>query len=84
DKAPDIARKMQRCAAEQGHGEAAGSLGIHLQNKGVYADAIQTYQMGVRAGNALSASFLEEGFRGPPESDMYYLGAAPDIERSER
>ncbi|WP_454766920.1 SEL1-like repeat protein [Cupriavidus campinensis] len=84
DKAPEIAEKMRRCAAEQGHGDAAGRLGINLQHRGLFPDAMQAFQMGVRAGDTTSASLLEEGFSGPPEGDMYYLGVLRDPERASR
>ena len=84
DRAPEIARKMRRCAAEQGHGDAAGWLGIHFQDNGFFTEAMPVFQMGVRAGDMTSASFLEEGFSGHPEGDMYYLGVAADPERARR
>ncbi|MDH8335385.1 sel1 repeat family protein, partial [Klebsiella pneumoniae] len=34
DRAPDIARQMRRCAAEQGEGKAAVMLGVNLQGGG--------------------------------------------------
>ena len=33
DNAPDVARQMRRCAADQGHGDAAVALGIDLKNE---------------------------------------------------
>ena len=36
DIAPDVARQMRRCAAEQGNGKAAQALGINLKNKDQY------------------------------------------------
>jgi tetratricopeptide (TPR) repeat protein len=85
DIAPDIARQMRRCAAEQGHNEAAGALGIHLKNKGLYQEALEVFQMGVAAGDESSASRLGKGFRGPqPDDQLYYLGQQEDLERAER
>lgn len=83
--APDIARQMHRCAAKQGHGEAAVELGIHLKNKGHYQDALEVFQLGVAGGYESAPGFLEEAFRNPPPSDqMYYLGQEEDLERAER
>jgi len=85
DIAPAIARQMRRCAAEQGHGKAALALGIDLSTDGHYAEAIQGFQMGAKAGDESAASFLEHGFAGPPPSDeLYYLGQPRDDERSRR
>ena len=83
--APDIARQMRKCAAEQGHGEAATALGVNLQGRGQYQEALSAFQFGVAAGNSTSASFLSNGFRGPePSDELYYLGQQEDLERTER
>lgn len=85
DLAPDIARQMRRCAAEQGNGKAAVELGVNLKRKGHYKDAIQAFQLGAAAGDESSVSFLEKGFRGPkPDNELYYLGQPEDLERAER
>nr|WP_180204933.1 DUF6396 domain-containing protein [Pseudomonas sp. SbOxS1]NYU04928.1 sel1 repeat family protein [Pseudomonas sp. SbOxS1] len=85
DMAPDIARQMRRCAAEQGHGEAANALGVNLQGKGRYQEALEAYQLGTAAGNSNAAGHLEEAFRNPPPSnELYYLGQQEDLERAER
>jgi hypothetical protein len=85
DIAPDVARQMRRCAAEQGHGKAALALGINLKNRGEFQEALQVYQLGVVAGNETSAGWLEESFRGPPvTNEMYYLAQQEDLERAER
>jgi tetratricopeptide (TPR) repeat protein len=85
DIAPDIARQMRRCAAEQGHGKAAVALGINLQGKGQYQEAIEAFQIGVAAGDDASAGWLEEAFRAHPITDkLYYLGQQEDLERAER
>ncbi|MCK6187253.1 DUF6396 domain-containing protein [Pseudomonas sp. EYE_354] len=83
--APDIARQMRRCAAEQGNGEAAVSLGIGLKIEGEYKAALEVFQLGVAAGDETSAGRLEEAFRGPLPSDtLYYLNQQQDLERAER
>jgi uncharacterized protein len=81
----DIVRLMRRCAAEQGDGEAASSLGINLKAKKKYKEAAEAFQLGVAAGDENSASFLEEGFYGPEPTDrLYYLGQQKDPERARR
>jgi tetratricopeptide (TPR) repeat protein len=85
DIAPDVARQMRRCAAEQGNGKAARALGVNLSTKGRYQEALDAFQLGIAAGDETSASFLSKGFRGPKVDDrMYYLGQQEDLERSER
>ncbi|KAF7962593.1 hypothetical protein AWV80_19850 [Cupriavidus sp. UYMU48A] len=85
DKAPDIARQMRQCAAEQGHGKAAFHLGIDRQGDGLFSEAVVALQMGVRAGDTLSALALEEGFKGPLQTDtLNYLSLPADAERSRR
>ncbi|TKK13764.1 sel1 repeat family protein [Enterobacter cancerogenus] len=83
--APDIARQMRRCAAEQWEGKAAVMLGINLQGKGHYQDAIEAFQLGVAAGDGSSARFLANGFNGPePTNPLYYLAQPADPERARR
>lgn len=85
DIAPDIARQMRRCAAEQGHGDAASDLGVNLAGVGRYREALEAFQLGVAAGDEASAGFLEEGFRGPPPTNsLHYLDQGKDLERAER
>lgn len=85
DIAPDVARQMRRCAAEQGHGKAAGDLGVNLKNNKQHQEALEAFQWGVMAGDETSAGWLEEAFRGPPSTDtLYYLGQQEDLERAER
>ncbi len=85
DIAPDVSRQMRRCAAEQGHGDAASDLGVNLQGKAQYQEALEAFQLGVVAGDESSAGWLEAGFRGPPVTDeMHYLAQQEDPERAER
>ena len=85
DIAPDIARQMRRCAAEQGNGEAALALGINLKNKKQYQEALEAFQLGVAAGDSTSAYKLGKVFRNPPSTDeLNYLGQQEDQERAER
>ncbi|MBD8773713.1 sel1 repeat family protein [Pseudomonas fluorescens] len=85
DIAPDVARQMRRCAAEQGNGKAARALGVDLSTDGHYQESLEAYQFGVAAGDSTSASFLNKGFRGPqPDDRLYYLGQKEDLERADR
>ncbi|EOG5375226.1 sel1 repeat family protein [Cronobacter turicensis] len=83
--APDIARQMRQCAAEQGDGEAANALGINLKGQKRYKEALETFQLGVAAGDETSAFALEHGFDGlEPTDRLYYLGQQKDEERVRR
>ena len=85
DIEPDVARKMRRCAAEQGNGRAAIALGINLKNRGQYQEALEVFQMGVVAGNESAASRLKDAFSGPlPSATAEYLAQREDLERAER
>ncbi|HHL3727724.1 TPA: sel1 repeat family protein, partial [Klebsiella pneumoniae] len=84
-RAPQVAMQMFRCAALQGEGKAANSLGIMLTIDQKYQDAVDVYQLGVAAGDSGSASFLEHGFAGPAPTDrLYYLALEKDPERARR
>lgn len=83
--APEIASQMYRCAAEQGHGEAAAMLGTHLKHNGNYQEAVRLFQMGVLAGDEGAAGALQAAFEGPsPENILDYLSQPEDRERAER
>jgi hypothetical protein len=85
DIAPDVARQMRRCAAEQGNGKAARVLGVDLSTDGHYREALEAFQLGLIAGDSTSASFLSKGFLGPKSDDrLYYLGQQEDLKRAER
>ncbi|WP_230753641.1 SEL1-like repeat protein, partial [Ralstonia solanacearum] len=85
DNAPAIARQMRQCATDQGHGEAAAELGINLKTLKLYPDAAKAFQKGAQSGNGTAASFLEDAFNNPPQSDqLNYLALPHDPERSRR
>ena len=86
DNAPDVARQMRHCAAEQGHGEAGLKLGVNLKSGGIYKEALEAYQLAAKAGNASAASWLESGFGPDSEKDpeMFYMGQKQDPERVRR
>ena len=85
DIAPEVAFQMYRCAAEQGQGDAAVALGIHLKNEKGYLEALEVFQLGVAAGDETAAGWLEDVFRGPePTNELHYLGQPEDLERANR
>ncbi|MEQ5843091.1 sel1 repeat family protein [Paraburkholderia acidicola] len=85
ERAPEIARQMWQCATAQGYGDAANMLGIDFQTDKSYPEAVAAFQKGVSAGDNLSASFLRDGFKGPPQSNQLdYLALQNDPERSRR
>ncbi|MGD1826811.1 DUF6396 domain-containing protein [Chromobacterium violaceum] len=85
DRAPEVARQMRRCAAEQGHGKAADSLARDFKGDEMYPQALQAFQLGVKGGNEISASTLEIAFLHPPKTDsLDYLELDKDPERSRR
>lgn len=78
-----IGEDMKKCAAEQGHAEAAMEAAIHLKNTKNYPEALKYYQMAVKAGSDTLA--LKEAFLAPPpENKLYYLALTKDQERSRR
>lgn len=85
DAAPAIARQMWQCAADQGHGKAANTLGIEMQAEKLYPNAIQAFQRAARAGEAQGALALEAAFSGVSKSDrLSYVGVGKDAERARR
>lgn len=85
EMAPEVARRMWRCAAEQGDGDAAMLLGVALSINQQFVEALSAFQLGVQAGGTQSAYRLEQAFKGPTPSDrINYLGLANDPERSQR
>ena len=56
DMAPDIARQMRRCAAEQGNEAAATDLGVDLQIQKRFKEALEAFQLGVAAGDESSVN----------------------------
>ncbi|WP_228028089.1 SEL1-like repeat protein [Chitinibacter fontanus] len=83
--APNVAKQMWRCAAEQGHAEAAESLATDLHVEKNYADASVAYQLAVKAGSSMAASVLQGSFSAPKTEDsLDYLGQEKDDERVQR
>lgn len=77
-----IGEDMKKCAAQQGHAEAALEAAIHLDAEKNYPDALKYYQMAVKAGS--STLTLREAFLSPPPDSIYYLALPKDEERSRR
>ena len=85
EMAPAIANQMWQCSAEQGLGDAANNLGINLELDMHYEEAIQAFQLGVKAGDTQSAYSLEVAFRTPDNpKDSDKLGLRSDVERARR
>ncbi|WP_081067664.1 sel1 repeat family protein [Burkholderia stagnalis] len=85
DRAPDIARQMRQCAADQGHGRAAFELGVNLKNNKNFNEAAVAYQKSVAAGVGTSTMVLEESFLAPPATnELYFIDLPKDPERSRR
>ncbi|MDE1715809.1 sel1 repeat family protein [Chromobacterium amazonense] len=85
DRAPEVARQMRRCAAEQGHGEAADSLARDLKGDKLYPQALEAFQLGVKGGNEASVSTMAEAFLDPQKDDpIHFMNVAKDLERSTR
>ncbi|MDN0084093.1 sel1 repeat family protein [Crenobacter sp. SG2305] len=83
--APEIARQMWRCAAEQGHAEAADSLGVDLQGDKHYPEALHAYQQAVKAGRSETALRVQNSFDAEKgKLDLNYLNVQPDPERVKR
>jgi TPR repeat protein len=84
--------QMYRCAAEQGHGEAANFLGVLLRDIGDgsraldadNAKAADAFQKGVADGNSKSAFILIGAFKAPPPGNINHLALPKDPERSRR
>lgn len=82
----EIGIQMYRCAAEQGHAQAAIDFGtfIYIYRK-QSQEAMQAFQFGVKAGNDLAASSLEDGFTITDPNVGFYLGQSQaDPERARR
>ncbi len=79
-----IGLQMLRCAAEQGHAEAAIGLGAYVYEEKPQ-EAMEAYQLGARGGSAIAASFMERGFSVTDPSVGFYLGqSSADAERARR
>ncbi|WP_161784313.1 sel1 repeat family protein [Aquabacterium sp. NJ1] len=81
----NIGLQMHRCAAEQGNTKAANYMGVHYGSTAQYVDAFKYFQLGVKAGDALSASWLEIGSKDSNPKSQSFLGqTTSDSERARR
>ena len=77
--------QLLACASEQGLGQASVMLGIGLQSKKEYQQALEVFHQGTKNGNDSSARRLAHAFSGKPkEGEMYFLNLSEDHERSRR
>ncbi|WP_162291268.1 sel1 repeat family protein, partial [Vogesella sp. LIG4] len=80
-----IGLQMTKCAAEQGHSEAAFEYAVDMKNSKNYSEALKYYQLAVKAGDETAAFKLGKVFLAPPPSDgLDYLALEKDEERSRR
>jgi TPR repeat protein len=87
----EVGNQMKRCAAEQGHKDAAKYSGNDISSevshnrKGTYTEAVKYFQYAVKSGDEISADTLKEAFLSPAKDNtLYYLGLEKDEERSRR
>ncbi|AFI86944.1 hypothetical protein ACT75_06835 [Aggregatibacter actinomycetemcomitans] len=80
-----IYEQLLSCASAQGLGKASVMLGIGLQRKNEYQQALEVFHQGTKNGNDSSARRLANAFSGKPkEGEMYFLDLSEDQERSKR
>ena len=90
-----VGKEMKRCAADQGHAQAAIETAINLKNTAertpqpdektkLYADALKYFQIATKVGSSKGPSWLWKGFEGHLHGDMLYMGQAKDEERVAR
>lgn len=85
DMAPEIARQMFQCASDQGYAAAGNDLGVTLQLKEQFTEAVKAFQTSAKAGSGKSVFLLQNAFDAQGGKDpIYGLGVSPDPERSRR
>ena len=85
DNAPAIALQMWQCAADQGHGKAAYSLGMDRETDKVYPEAIKAFQQATAAGETQGAFSLQTWFSWDKgDAHLTAIGLGLDAERSRR
>lgn len=78
DHAPEVARQMRLCAAQQGHGKAASMLGTNLRGLEQYKDAVEAFQLAVKAGDETAAYVLSKAFVAKDSYDDLALQSDPE------
>ncbi|MCT7328745.1 SEL1-like repeat protein [Ralstonia mojiangensis] len=85
DNAPEIARQMLQCAADQGHGRAANTLGNDFETDKLYPRAVQAFQQAAAAGETQGAFSLQTWFSwDKKDPNLDAIGLGKDPERSRR
>jgi TPR repeat protein len=80
-----IGTDMKRCAADQGHAEAAIDTALDLKTDKKYDEALKYFQIATKVGKPSGPSRLYKTFDGPlPDDRMYFMGQAKDEERVAR
>ncbi|OOF53373.1 hypothetical protein BKK56_11450 [Rodentibacter genomosp. 2] len=80
-----IYEQLLSCSSEQGLGKASDMLGIRLQRKQEYQQALEVFHQGVKNGSSSSASTLAEAFSGKQkEGGIDFLNLSEDSERARR
>ncbi|MEN6082847.1 sel1 repeat family protein [Chromobacterium piscinae] len=79
-----IGYDMWKCAAEQGHGQAALEYALHIRDKSM-PEAVKYLHLAAKAGHESGAGRLSDSFNDPaPDNQIDYLGLKKDEERSQR
>ncbi|THA07721.1 DUF6396 domain-containing protein [Rodentibacter pneumotropicus] len=76
-----IYEQLLSCASEQGLGDASDMLGIRLESKKEYQQALEAFHQGVKNGSELSANILARAFNSTREDN---LNLKKDSERANR
>jgi len=79
-----VGLEMQRCAADQGHAEAAISTALGLMGKEPYDDALKYFQIAGKSGSASGPGWLSKIFNDPAPGSMHYMAQTKDEERVAR
>ncbi|HFZ1708812.1 TPA: DUF6396 domain-containing protein [Citrobacter sedlakii] len=81
----NIAQQMLQCSANQGNGDAATELGVSYKSKQYFKEALESFQLGVAAGNETASGWLRDAFSGPDSANtLDYMGLKKDPERALR
>ncbi|MEO4028727.1 DUF6396 domain-containing protein [Chromobacterium vaccinii] len=78
DHAPEVARQMRLCAAQQGHAKAASMLGTNLRGLEQYKGAVEAFQLAVKAGDETAAYVLSKAFVAKDSYDDLALQSDPE------
>ncbi|OOF71092.1 DUF6396 domain-containing protein [Rodentibacter caecimuris] len=77
--------QLRACASEQGLGDASEMLGLRLERKKEYRQALEVFHQGVKNGSELSGNVLSEVFNNKRKNKyLDDLNLKEDSERSRR